>query len=138
MLSEKIAYTDWKGNPREETWHFNLSDADLTEWELSKSGGLSAMIDKIKETQDVPKLIALYKEVICKTVGKLDADGRRFHQSEEITKEFMETGAYSALYMKLATEDGAGAKFVNGLISDKLRKTLAEDNSITSHPADEH
>lgn len=134
MLKEVIPYTDWLGNPREETWHFNLSDADLTEWELSKSGGLSAMIDSIKETQDVPQLIALYKELICKTVGKLDADGRRFRQGEEITKEFMETGAYSALYMKLATEEGAGAKFVNGLISDKLRAAVEENGGLPTDP----
>lgn len=138
MLAKKIAFTDWDGNPREETWYFNLSDAELTEWELSEAGGLSAKIEAISETQDVPALIALYKEVILKTVGKKDADGRRFRKSEEITREFTETGAYAELYMELATKEGAGAAFINGLISDKLRAAVEENgglNNAPNHPA---
>lgn len=134
MLTKKIKFDDWDGNPREETWYFNLSEAEITEWELSESGGLSKMIERISETQDIPALIALYKKLILKTVGKKDADGRRFRKSEEITREFTETGAYSALYMELATEADAGAKFVNGLISDKLRAAVAENGGLPNNP----
>ena len=141
MLTKKIKFEDWDGNPREETWYFNLSEAEITEWELSESGGLSKMIERISETQDVPALIALYKDLILRTVGKKDADGRRFRKSDEIRQEFMETGAYSALYMELATEADAGAKFVNGLISDKLRAAVAENGGLPNnpnHPAFKH
>lgn len=139
MLTKSIKYTDWDGNPREETWHFNLSEAEITEWELSKSGGLSAMIQKMQETQDVPALIELYKELILKSVGKKDADGRRFRKSEEIKQEFQETGAYSELYMELATNAEAGATFVNGLISEKLRKAVEENGGLNpNHPALKH
>lgn len=134
MLTKKIKFEDWDGNPREETWYFNLSEAEITEWELSESGGLSKMIERISETQDVPALIALYKDLILRTVGKKDADGRRFRKSDEIRQEFMETGAYSALYMELATEADAGAKFVNGLISDKLRAAVAENGGLPANP----
>lgn len=137
MYTRTFKFDDWNGNPREETWNFHLSDAELTEWELSTSGGLTNYIQQIQETQDVPKLIALYKELIMKTVGKKDADGRRFHKSEELTKEFMETGAYSELYMELATQADAGAKFINALISDKLRAAVEENGGLqnANHPA---
>lgn len=138
MLTKKIKFDDWNGNPREETWNFNLSDAELTEWELSESGGLTKFIERISETQDVPKLIELYKTLILKTVGKLDADGRRFRKTDEIRQEFTETGAYSELYMELATKEGAGAAFVNGLISDKLRAAVEENGGLptnANHPA---
>lgn len=137
MLTRKFSYTDWDGNPREETWYFNLSDAELTEWELSESGGLTSYIQRIQETQDVPKLIDLYKQIIMKTVGKKDADGRRFRKSPEITQEFMETGAYSELYMELATKADAGATFINSLISDKLRAAVEENGGLpaVNHPA---
>lgn len=130
MLTKEIAFTDWDGNPRKETWCFNLSDAELTEWELSKSGGLTNVIKSITETQDVPKLAELYKEVILKTVGKKDADGRRFRKSPEITQEFLETGAYDELYMELITKEGAGASFINALISDKLRAAIGETGGL--------
>lgn len=141
MLTKKIKFTDFLGNEREETWYFHLTDAELTEWELSESGGLTKMIERISETQDVPKLIELYKTLILKTVGKLDADGRRFRKTDEIRQEFQETGAYSELYMELATVEGAGAKFVNGLISDKLRAAVEENGGLPTspnHPALKH
>ena len=140
MLEKKIKYTDYLGNEREETWNFHLTDAELTEWQLSETGGLTAMITRISETQDVPKLIELYKTLILKTVGKLDADGRRFRKTDEIRQEFQETGAYSELYMELATVEGAGAAFVNGLISDKLRKAMEDENKQpnVNHPALKH
>lgn len=139
MISKKIKYEDWDGNPREETWWFHLSDAELTEWELSESGGLSKMIETITETQDVPKLAALYKEIILKTVGKKDADGRRFRKSKEITDEFTETGAFTELYMELITKEGAGAAFINGLISDKLRDAMKDNPNVNpQHPALKH
>lgn len=139
MLEKKIKFTDFLGNEREETWYFNLSDAELTEWELSTAGGLTKKIEQISETQDVPKLIELYKDVILKTVGKLDADGRRFRKNDEIRQEFQETGAYSELYMELATQEGAGAAFINGLVSDKLREALKENPQPNAqHPALKH
>lgn len=134
MLTKEIAFTDWLGNPRKETWYFNLSDAELTEWELSEAGGLTEKIKRISETQDIPKLIELYKDVIKKTVGKLDADGRRFRKSEEIWQEFQETAAYAELYMELATKEGAGAAFINGLISDKLRAAVEENGGLPTDP----
>ena len=144
MLDKKIKYTDFLGNEREETFHFHISDAKLAEWELSRSGGLTAYITKIAETQDVPKLIELYKELIAMSIGEISPDGRRFMQSEEITKNFTETNAYEVLFMELATSDKAGADFVSGLVSDKLKKALAENNNgvhngiSPNHPALKH
>lgn len=133
MYAKKIKYSDWDGNPREETWWFNLSEAELTEWELSESGGLSSVIERIKETQDVPALVNLYKEVIERSIGIKDADGRRFRKTG-VFEEFKETGAYSELYMELATDAKAGAEFVNGLISDKLRKMVEENGGLPTDP----
>lgn len=137
MYTRTFKFQDWDGNQREETWYFALSDAELTEWELSTSGGLTEYIKRIQETQDVPKLIDLYKELILKTVGKKDADGRRFRKSAEIAQEFIEIGAYSELYMELATQADAGAKFINALISDKLRAAVEENGGLqnANHPA---
>lgn len=139
MITKKIKFEDWDGNPREETWCFHLTDSDIVDWELSESGGLSKLIEKISETQDVPKLKDLYREVILKSVGKKDADGRRFRRSEEIRQEFLETGAFDTLFMELLTVEGAGAAFVNGLVSDKLREAMKDNPQPNAqHPALKH
>ena len=47
MYAKKIKYNDYNGNQREETFHFNLSEAELTEMQLSCEGGLDGIIKKI-------------------------------------------------------------------------------------------
>ena len=41
MVVEKIKYTDFNGVEREEEFMFNLTEAQITEMELTTDGGLS-------------------------------------------------------------------------------------------------
>lgn len=124
MLTKKITYTDFNNEERTETFYFNLSEAELMDWEFSVSGTLTEHINRISETIDIPKLIVLYKELIDRSYGVKDADGRRFRKSAEILQDFKDTNAYSELYMELATNQESGAEFISGIISDKLRAVM--------------
>lgn len=139
MLSKKIKYTDFNDMEREETFFFNLSEAELTDWELSVQGTLTEHIKRINETVDIPQLITLYKELIDRSYGIKDADGRRFRKSPEILQDFKDTNAYSELYMELATNDKAGAEFISGIVSNKLRALMeqgvANGTIDPNHPA---
>ena len=86
------------------------------EMELSIPGGLTGMIRQIVAAQDVPTIIATLKQIILKADGEKSPDGRRFIKSEELSKAFSETEAYSILYMELATDANAAAEFVNGIV----------------------
>lgn len=116
MLVKKIGYTDYKGNKREEELYFNLSKAEVSEMELSHSGGLSEKIKRIVATQDGAEIISLFKELITKSYGIVSDDGRRFIKSEELRNEFLQTEAYSDLFMELASDADAASAFVNGII----------------------
>ena len=48
--------------------------------------------------------------------GQKSADGRRFVKSEELTQEFLQTEAYSELFIKLLTDENAASDFINGII----------------------
>jgi hypothetical protein len=139
MLSKKIKYTDFNDTEREETFYFNLSEAELTDWELSVQGTLTEHIKRINETVDIPQLISLYKELIDRSYGIKDADGRRFRKSPEILQDLKDTNAYSELYMELATNDKAGAEFISGIVSNKLRALMeqgvANGTIDPNHPA---
>lgn len=116
MLKKTITYTDYNGSERTEDFYFNLSKAESMEMEMSTSGGLSEMIQRIIAAQDMPAIIKIFKDLILKAYGEKSADGKHFVKSEELSKAFSETTAYSELFMELATDADAAAKFVNGIM----------------------
>lgn len=116
MLKKTITYEDYNGVERTESFHFNLSKAEITEMEMSTTGGLAEMIQKVMETQDAPSIIKIFKDLILKAYGEKSPDGRKFIKSEELSTDFSQTEAYSILFMELATDADAAAKFVNGVI----------------------
>ena len=135
MVVEKIKYTDFNGVEREEEFMFNLTEAEITEMELTTEGGLSDSIKKIISAQNTPQIIETFKMLLLKSYGEKSADGRRFVKSEELSKEFTQTNAYSQLFMKLATDDKTTVAFINGIIPESMRERVAEGGSNTSELA---
>lgn len=131
MLKKTITYNDYNGVERTEDFYFNLSKAELMEMELSIKGGLTEMINKIVASKDSPALIKIFKELVLKAYGEKSADGKRFMKSDEISTAFSQTEAYSILFMELATDADASAKFVSGIIPDNMKPELDK----ASHPA---
>ena len=116
MIKKTITYTDYNGTERTEDFYFNLSKAELMEMELSISGGLVELINRVVAAQDQPSIIKIFKDLILKAYGEKSPDGKRFVKSDAISTEFSQTEAYSQLFMELATNADAAAKFINGII----------------------
>ena len=120
MIVKTIKYEDYNGNAREEKFYFNLSKAEILEMEASKNGGLSAYIQRIAEEQDAPKIMELFKELLQKSYGVKSDDGKRFIKSKELTEAFVQTEAYSELFVLLASNADEATEFVNGIIPKNL------------------
>ena len=135
MVVKKIKYTDFNGVEREEEFMFNLTEAEITEMELTTAGGLTDAIKKIISAQDTPQIIETFKMLLLKSYGVKSADGRRFIKSDELSKEFTQTNAYSQLFMELANDDKAAVAFINGIIPESMRERVAENNSDDASPA---
>lgn len=124
MLKKTITYTDYNGVERKEDHYFNLNKAELTEMELSVVGGYAEMINRLAEAEDVPSIMRIFKEIIFKSYGKKSPDGKRFIKSEELSKEFSETPAYSELFVELVSDPKAMAAFINGIIPANMVEEL--------------
>lgn len=120
MLTKTITYTDYNGVQRKETFNFNLNKAELMEMQMGTTGGYTAMIEKIIETQDLPALINIFKDLVLKSYGVKSDDGKRFIKSAKLSEEFSQTEAYVELYMELATNAEKAAEFANGIIPQEL------------------
>ena len=121
MLVKKIKYTDYNDVERNETFYFNLSKPELIELQASQEGGLSEYINKIAEEQDMKKIIEFFKTIINISYGCKSADGKRFVKSKELTEAFMQSEAYSELFMELSSNAEAAAEFVNGIVPKDLK-----------------
>lgn len=132
MLKKVIKYTDYNGVEREENYYFNLSKAELMEMELGTIGGFTEMVNKIIAAQDTPALVKIFKDMILKSYGVKSPDGKRFEKSKEISEEFMQTEAYSTMFMELATNADAAIEFINGIvpaeISEKMKSKKIEES----------
>lgn len=124
MLKKTITYTDYNDEERKEDFYFNLSKAEIMEMEMGTTGGLTELIKKVMATKDVPSIMKIFKDLILKAYGEKSADGKRFIKSEELSREFSQTEAYSILFMELATNADEAAKFVNGIIPADLAKQM--------------
>ncbi len=130
MLKKTITYTDYNGSERTEDFYFNLTEAEIMEMEMGTSGGLAEMIQRIVAAQDAPAIIKIFKDLVLRAYGEKSPDGKRFMKSEQIANDFSYTEAYSKLFMELATDADAAAKFVNGIIPANKKK--AEITPITT------
>lgn len=133
MLKKTMTYVDFDGNERTEDFYFHLSNAEIMEMEMSTTGGLANMIQSVVAAQDTPQIIKIFKELIMKAYGVKSPDGKRHIKSEQLSKEFSETPAYSDLFMELATDADAAAKFINGIIPANTAAKMAESGH--THPA---
>lgn len=131
MIKKTITYEDFNGNERTEDFYFHLTKAEIMEMETGVTGGLSGMIRRIMATQDVPKIVEVFKELVIKAYGEKSADGRRFIKTKEVKDAFVETEAYSQIFMELSTNATAASAFVNGIVP---ADTAAEAQKLAAVP----
>lgn len=129
MLKKTIAYIDYNGTTRKEDFYFNLTQAEVTELEVSVEGGLVEMINRIVAAQNGKVIIETFKDIILRAYGEKSPDGRRFIKNQEVRDAFAQTEAYSHLFMEMATDAKAASEFVNGIVPPKREKAAPADQS---------
>lgn len=130
MIKKTMTYTDFDGNERKEDFYFNLTEAEIAEMQMSAEGGLEQMIRQIVDAKDTPAIIKMFKKILLKSYGVKSPDGRYFEKSEDLSRKFSYTQAYSDLFIKLSTDDKEAIEFVNGIVPVK-----AQENNVTALPA---
>lgn len=129
MLKRTLTYTDYDGNERTEDFYFNLTKAELAEMQMSESGGLAKMLQKIVAEKDNKRIVEIFKNLVLMAYGEKSPDGRRFIKNQELRDSFSQTEAYSDLFMELAENAEAAAAFVNGVTPN-----IPEKPSIPAPP----
>lgn len=126
MHKRLIPYKDFNGVERKENFYFNLTETELMEMQLSVTGGMQELLKTIVEKQDIPKLMAAFKEIILKAYGEKSPDGRVFNKSPELSAAFEHTNAYNVLYMSLIKDANVAAEFINVIMPDGFREEMTK------------
>lgn len=135
MLKREIKYEDFNGNEVSEIFYFNMSKPELIELEVEYDEGFGQMLERIIETKESKELINIFKRLVLMSYGQKSDDGKRFIKSEELKEAFAQSAAYSALFMELATDDGAAVTFIRGLLpKDMQGEPRDQDKPLVSLP----
>lgn len=116
MYKKTITYTDYNGVKREEDFYFHLNRAEIIEMESSVSGGYGEMLKQIIMSHDGPTIMKNFKIFILKSYGEKSLDGKHFMKSEEISKNFECTEAYSVLFTELCMNPDKAIEFINNIL----------------------
>jgi hypothetical protein len=128
MIKWPITYTDFEGNEETEEFRFHLSKSELLEMNLSQSGGMDKMLQRIINTKDTQKIVEVFKDIILRSYGELSDDGRRFVKVKDghrLADDFAQTPAYDELFMELASDEKKAADFINGIIPKSVADEVA-------------
>ena len=126
MIKKTYEYKDLEGRTHVEDHYFALSKAELAEWELTTDGGMREYLTRIVEEGNPKVIIAAFKDLLMRSYGKRSEDGRRFIKSDALSLEFMQTEAYSELFIELVTDAKAAAEFVRGIVPGDLSGVVPE------------
>lgn len=129
MLGKDITYKDLDDNPITEKFWFHLSKAEIAEMALAKegrAGGFDAYVRRLIESQDGEVLIQTFKEILLMTIGQRSEDNKYFEKSDEYTRRFVQSDAYSVLLMELLTDTDKMTEFINGVVPSDMREELSK------------
>jgi hypothetical protein len=122
MLKKSITYTDFDGDEQTEDFYFNLTKAELVEMELTAPGqSFRDAMQKIVSSKDGKTIMAEFKKLILQSYGIKSDDGKRFIKSEQISTDFLNSAAYSVLFVELTQDAGAAAEWITGLMPSDMQ-----------------
>lgn len=135
MLKRTISYEDFDGNAAEDTFYFNLTEAELIELESSYDDGFAAAMQRIIAANNNQKLVQEFKKLVLLAYGVRSEDGKRFIKSEELARDFSQHAAYSTIFMELATDAEKASEFINGIMPKSLQDKVAQQDKPLVPPA---
>lgn len=127
MYCREIEFEDYDGNQLKEKYYFNLNEAEILDW-ITTNGdySLEAVLNKMVEKKRGKDILDALRDLIYRSYGERGLDSRRFDKSEEAKKAFMESNAFSVLFMDLVTDASKAAEFINGIIPKKMAESIAK------------
>ena len=129
MYKYTVTYDNYNGDSITRDLYFNLSEPDMALWESSESGGISAKLDTVVKTKDIPQIMEFFTEIIDKSYGERSADGENFFKSPEILYKFKTSKAFEVFFMKLLQDSDFALSWIKGIMPSKYQNAITQEEA---------
>lgn len=135
MLAKEITYTDLNGTERTDTYYFNLTKAELLEYDSAFEDGVLQYLTRLSKQPEKFKkdLVAAFKDLILRSYGEKTLNGR-FIKSQELRDAFAASEAYSELFLEITQTEQGAANFINSIVP-QVPDEKASPGNVTPLPA---
>lgn len=145
MYKKVIAYTDFNGNSKINTFYFNLTRPELVEMQRSPLLEMQAIIDRIRNMKDPEKELtdsekdqiqdkmgSILRDLVIRSYGVKSEDGEHFskrigNRQFGAGEDFVESMAYDALYMDMLGDIKNMIDFVRAVIPESITAELEKN-----------
>lgn len=134
MIIETVTYENYYGEKKTKDLYFHLTKPELVDLQVSETEGLDKYIKRISASESQKEIVEVFKKIVKMAYGVVSPDGDRFMKNQEVKDAFLESPAYEAVYMRLATDEKEAAKFINGIMPKDLDKPAISAIDATAGP----
>jgi hypothetical protein len=120
MFEKQITYKN-RFDAKEEitdTYWFNIDASEVATLKAAHQRDIGEYFRRIQNADSTEELVKFYRELIELGVGR--RVGNRLDKSPEVRRDFVETGAYDALFMELIMSPDQGVGFINRMFPQDL------------------
>lgn len=126
MIKQPITYTDYNGMERTEGFYFNLTEVELLDMNLEHVN-LQDKMRALVDAKDMQAIMKLITKIIYRSYGIKSEDGKHFHKSDEISTAFMQSPAYTVLFMDMLNGKIDPVKFIKGIVPSDIAKKIPDN-----------
>jgi hypothetical protein len=137
VIEKQITYKN-RFNPNEEitdTYWFNLDPSEIATLKAAHKQDIAAYFRRIYNADTTEELVKFYRELIELGVGL--RVGNRLDKSPEVRRDFVETGAYDALFMELIMSPDQGVGWINQMFPQDLIERYDTPKTADDYSDDE-
>lgn len=136
MIKKEITYLDFNQEVHTEDFYFHLKQDEIVELEMGRSGGLGAYLETMMKSDNRGEIIKAFKQMIRAAYGvRYGEKNEKFTKDPDIIKElgqptpseFLDSNAYSVLFMELVTSEKAAIEFIIGVVPAEIATDLDTD-----------
>lgn len=133
MLKKSITFTDINGTEKTRDYYFNLTKAEMVEFDASYPGGAMTYLNILVQNPEhnVHEIIKAFKDLILRSYGERMPSGD-FVKNQNLRDAFAASEAYSELFMEITSGADAATAFITGVIP-KIEETAP--NNVSPIPA---
>jgi len=120
VLKKTITFKDLEEKDVTEDFYFSISKAELSKLALGRGDDFSDYLNGLIKAQNGEEIMSLFDKIIAMSVGVRHEDGRRFIKTDDIRDSFMQSDAYSVMFMELIQDTARLTEFIRGTLPSDL------------------